>query len=133
MKIAVSSTGSDLNSQVDIRFGRCPYFIIVDVDNNEIKDSQSIENTSALQGGGAGISAAELVANKSVKTVITGNIGPRALQVFRQLGIEVYQGSGKIRDVVKDYIDGKLAKVNEATGLGFMNRRGMGRGFSRKF
>ena len=82
MKIAISSTGSDLNSTVDERFGRCPFFAIAEIDNNEIKSTEFVENTSANQMGGAGMTAAQAVADKGVNAVITGNMGPRAFSVF---------------------------------------------------
>lgn len=137
MKIAVSSTGKDMNSQIDVRFGRCPYFIIVDIENNEIKGTEAIENTSATQMGGAGITSAQLVADKGAKAVITGNMGPRAFSVFEQLGIEVFQGTGTVKEAVEMFKKGELTKVSGPTGpmlMGDESRagpgagRGMGRG-----
>ena len=84
MKIAISSTGKDLEDNVDERFGRCPYFIIVEIENKKIKSSKTIENTATAQMGRAGISAAEIVANEKVEAIITVNIGPRAFDVFSQ-------------------------------------------------
>lgn len=136
MKVAVSSTGKDMDSQIDFRFGRCPYFIIIEIENKEIKGSEYIENISATQMGGAGVTAAQLVADKGVNAVITGNVGPRAFSVFQQLGIEVYQGTGIVRDVVKKYLSGELQKVGAPTGsmhmgMGFGASRGTGRGMGR--
>ncbi len=116
MKIAVSSDGKDLESQVETRFGRCPYFIIVEVDDNKIKSSKIMKNTAAGQMGGAGITSAELVANKDVKAVITGNMGPRAFDVFQQLDISVYQGTGTIKDVIEKFVNNKLEKISGPTG-----------------
>lgn len=116
MKIAISSTGKDLESEVDIRFGRCPYFLIVEIENKEIKNVKVIENTAAAQMGGAGISAAEIVANEKVKAIITTNLGPRAFSVFHQLEIEIYQGQGKIKDVIQQFIDKKLIQATNSTG-----------------
>ena len=116
MKIAISSTGKSLESEIDARFGRCPYFLIVDVDNKEIKNAKTIENTAAGQMGGAGITAAEIVANEKVNAVITANLGPRAFSVFGQFGIKVYQGRGKIKDVIREFIEGKLIEMINSTG-----------------
>lgn len=44
IKIAISSTGQDINNQIDLRFGRCPFYLIVDIENNEIKDTKAVEN-----------------------------------------------------------------------------------------
>jgi len=118
MRIAVSATGKDLDSQVDARFGRCFNFLIVEIENGEIKDFKAIENTAATLGGGAGITAAQLVANEKVDAVITVNIGPRAFAVLQQLGIDIYQGVGKVRDVIKQFVEGKLPKLEAPSGPG---------------
>jgi len=121
MKIAISAAGKDLKSFVDQRFGRCPYFVIVEV-NGEIKNVECIENTAAKQFGGAGITAAQLVGNKKVDAVITQNIGPRAMDVMKQLNIPVYRGEGRIKDVVQKFIEGKLEKIEYPTGPMFMGK-----------
>ena len=116
MKIAISTTGKTLDSEIDARFGRCPYFLIVEIENKKIKNSKAIENTAAEQMGGAGITSAQLVANENVEAVITTNLGPRAFDVFSQFGIKVYQGQGKIKDAVKQFIEGKLTEITDSTG-----------------
>lgn len=125
MKIAISSTGKNIESDVDARFGRCNYFLIIEIDKKkkEIKNVKAIENTAQAQMGGAGITAGEIVAREKVDAVITTNLGPRAFSVFEQFGIEIYQGQGKIKDVVQDFIDGKLKKMGEATGPQHMGFR----------
>lgn len=126
MKIVVSASGPDMDSQVDMRFGRCPYFILVELENKKIKEYKSVENTSANQMGGAGMTAAQAVADMKADKIITGNVGPRAFIVFKQLGIEVYQGTGTIRKAVEDFAAGKLQKMEQATGPGHMGMFGYG-------
>ena len=116
MKIAISSTGKDLESEVDARFGRCSYFLIVNIENNEIKDFKAIENTAKDQMGGAGISAGEIIAKQKVDAIITINLGPRAFSVFEQFGIRIYRGEGKIKEVVQKFLDKKLKEITNATG-----------------
>ena len=130
MKIAVSATGKGLDSQIDVRFGRCPNFVIVELDeqSKEIKGSEDLKNTATAQMGGAGISASQLVAERGVKAVITGNMGPRAFQVFSQLGISVYHGTGTVREAVEKFAKGELTKVSEATVPMFMGKPGTGGG-----
>ncbi len=137
MKIAISSTGKDMESQVDVRFGRCPYFMLVDLEGKDVKRTEAIENTATSQMGGAGISASQLVADKGAKAVITGNVGPRASSVFQQLDIDVYQGTGTIKQVVGKFVNNELEKMQGPSGPmgagmpGGKNPgagRGMGRG-----
>jgi len=111
MKIAISSTGKDINSNVDIVFGRCPFFIIAEIADKKIVKIEAIKNISAEKLGGAGISAAQAVVEKGVKAVITGNVGPRALDVLRQFKVEIYNGSGSIKEALQKFIDGKLEKI----------------------
>ena len=108
MKIAISSKEKDLNSEVDNAFGRCPYFLVVEIENEKIQGFEAVENISAEQVGGAGISAAQTIVEKDVDAVISGNIGPRALDVLKQFNIKIYNGSGKVSEVLQKFIDKKL-------------------------
>lgn len=104
MKICVSSQGNDLSSMVDARFGRCPYFIVVDVDTMGF---ESFSNPSASAMGGAGIQAAQFVADKGINEVLTGNVGPNAFMTLRAAGISVVTGvSGTVAEAVDKYKKG---------------------------
>ena len=113
MRIIISSTGESIDSNVDMRFGRCLFFLIVDTEDNKITNVSSVENQGAVQGHGAGIKAASQVGELKPDAVITGNLGPKASDVLNQFNIEVFQGSGKIEDVVIKFLDGKLEKLKE--------------------
>jgi len=112
MKIGISSTGKELTDNVSEVFARCPYFIIVEVENGKIQETEIIENKIASQLGQAGISAAQQMAEKDIKAVITKNVGPRALDVLNQFKIDIYVGEGTIEKVLQEFIDGKLKKTN---------------------
>jgi len=112
MKIAVSSTGKNLTDNVSEVFARCPYFIIAEIENEKIQKVETIENKIANQLGQAGISAAQLMAEKDIKAVITKNVGPRALDVLNQFKIGIYAGDGTIEKVLQEFIEGKLKKIN---------------------
>ena len=116
MKIAISSTGKTLEDNVDERFGRCAYFLIVEIEDKKVKGFKAIENTAQAQMGGAGITAGQIVANEEVDSIITTNLGPRAFSVFGQFKIKIYQGKGKIKDVVQEFVDGKLTEMTESNG-----------------
>ena len=111
MKIAVSSTDKNIESNVSDVFGRCPYFIIAEIKDQKIEKTEAIENENINQMSGAGISTAQLMAEKDVNTVITGNVGPRALDVLKQFNIEIYFGEGVVKNVLQEFIDGKLKKI----------------------
>ena len=125
IKICLSSTGETLDSQVDPRFGRCQYFLIVDKKTGEFK---SIANEGVEISRGAGISAAQIVANEGVKAVITGNIGPNAFMVLNQAGIEIYTGvfNKTCKEALEMFNSGKLKANQEPTGPG--GRIGSGQG-----
>lgn len=111
MKIAVSSTGPGLDDTVETRFGRCAYFLIIDPDTMEF---EALPNPNIAQGGGAGIQSAQLMAEKDVAVVLTGNCGPNAFQTFGAAGIQVITGiSGQVRQAVEQYKSGALAKASE--------------------
>ena len=112
MRVAISSTGKKLTDNVSEVFARCYYFVIAEIENKEIKRYEAIKNESENQMGGAGISAAQLMAEKNVNTVITKNVGPRALDVLKQFNIAIYYGDGTIEKVLQEFIGGKLKKMN---------------------
>ena len=113
MKIAVSSMDKTIDGNVSDVFGRCSYFIIAEIKDQKIEKTEAIENKSTDQMSGAGISAAQLLAEKDVNAVVTGNVGPRAFDVLKQFNIEVYTGSGAIKKVLQEFLNGKLKKIEK--------------------
>jgi len=111
MKIALSSSGKDINSDLGEVFGRCPYFIIVEIEDKKVNGFEAIENTSINQMGGAGISGAQMVAEKKVNAVIAGAVGPRALEVLKQFDIRVYRSTGLVKEVIQKFIERKLEET----------------------
>jgi predicted Fe-Mo cluster-binding NifX family protein len=106
MKIAVTSQGKDLNAEVDPRFGRCQYFIVIDTESGSF---ESLDNESANLGGGAGIRTAQTLIDKNVEAVLTGNVGPNAFQTLSAAGIKIYAGiSGKVSEAVEQFKSGSL-------------------------
>ena len=112
MKIAVTSMGPSLDDRVEARFGRCPYFLIVDPETMEF---EALENPNIAVGGGAGIQSAQLIAQHGVQTLLTGNCGPNAFQVFGAAGIQVIVGvSGQVRQAVEQFKAGTFTEANQA-------------------
>ena len=128
MRIVVSATEKDINGPVDVRFGRCPYFLVIEAEGKSIKSHRAVENRSANQMGAAGMTSAQEVAEMKPDAIITVNIGPRAFVVFKQLGIDVYQAGGTVKEAVEALLQGKLKKVEGSTGPGHMGMPGFGQG-----
>jgi len=106
MKIAVSAEGPALEAEVDPRFGRCRYLILLDPETMEF---EAVDNSRSRESGGAGVSAAQIAANKGAKAVLTGNCGPNAYEALSAAGIEVVTGvTGKVKEVAQSYKLGKL-------------------------
>ncbi|TDA68347.1 MAG: dinitrogenase iron-molybdenum cofactor biosynthesis protein [Clostridia bacterium] len=124
MKIAVSAMGPDLEAEVDPRFGRCQYLLIVDTTTMEV---EALPNAGSGAGGGAGTATAQLVATGGAEAVLTGNCGPNAYQVLQAAGIQVVSGvAGRVRDV--DYKAGRYqASAGPSVG-GHFGLGGGGRG-----
>ena len=124
MKVAVSSTGKTLDSQVDQRFGRCPYFLIID---SETLEFEVVTNAAAGAMGGAGIQAANSIAGEGVKAVITGNVGPNAFQTLSAAGKVIITGaSGTVREVIGQFNRGMLHETKTSTVPGHFGK-GQGR------
>lgn len=111
IKIIVTSKGRGLDSEVDSVFGRCKYFIIAEIKNDKVENFEAVENKFADQVGGAGISAAQFVAEKDVKAVITDKVGPRALDVLKQFNVELYKGENKVGESLKRFVENKLERI----------------------
>ena len=113
MKIAVSAKGTDSASQVDPRFGRAAYILVVDSETGEVEVINNSENAGALKG--AGIQAAARVAEKEVKALLTGHCGPNAFEVLRKAGVQVANNaSGTVKQAVEDFLNGKLPVAEKA-------------------
>lgn len=131
MKVAVSASGGTLDSPVDPRFGRSPYYVLVDTETMEY---EAVPNTSMNAPSGAGIGAAQVVARRGVDAVLTGSAGPNATQVLSQSGIEILTGAqGTVRQVVDAFKKGELKASTQTgyVGYGRGGGRGMGGGMGR--
>lgn len=136
MKIAISSTGKDFSAQIDPRFGRCSHLAIVDTTTMDI---QVFDNINMDLNSGAGIQTAGFALSKEIEAVLTGNCGPKAMQVFNEAGIKVYTGqTGTVKEAVErlknDLITPtSVANVPDKQGFqpqstpGMETGRGMGR------
>ena len=135
MKLGLPSSGKEMDKLIDPRFGRCQYFIVIDPKTFSFKAK---ENPFKSTDRGAGIQAAQWMADRRVKTVLSSRVGPNALKVLKAAGITVITGvSGKIGEAVDHYRAGKAvnssAKPNavnapSAASSNIGSRRGLGPG-----
>ena len=108
MKIAISTDGKDLESSTSPRFGRCPFYILVDTDDMNFS---ALANPAKQASGGAGIQAAQFVMDKGAQAIVTEKVGPNALRVIEQANIPIFICHHvKVNQAVKMFIDGKLER-----------------------
>lgn len=113
MKVAITSQGTDMNSQVDPRFGRARHFIVVDAQSGEFTTHDNQVNANAMQG--AGIQTGRKVVELGVVGLITGHIGPKAFDTLQAGGVQVFSGaSGTVREAFNAFKAGKLEPVQNA-------------------
>jgi predicted Fe-Mo cluster-binding NifX family protein len=111
MKIAITSSGSDLKSEVDPRFGRCAYFILVETDTDKF---EAVENTGAQGMGGVGILSGQIMADKGVEAVLTGSCGPNAFQTLQAAGIKVITGvTGTVQEAIDQFKLGDYKAISQ--------------------
>jgi predicted Fe-Mo cluster-binding NifX family protein len=126
MKVAVTASGLDLSSPVALHFGRCPQFLVVDT---ETMAFEVLPNTAVVSAHGAGIGAAQLVASKGVKAVLTGNVGPNAYSALSSSGIQIVTGvSGTVKEAVQRFKSGELRSTSGPTVGGHFGTGGRSRG-----
>lgn len=107
MIVAVPTSGKDLGSSVDTRFGRAVGFILYDTETGRHRHLENRLDELALEG--AGVQAARNLLREKVEAVITGHCGPKAFKLFSDAGVGIYSGiSGPISDALESFTAGKL-------------------------
>jgi len=113
MKIAVTSTGIDLDSQVDPRFGRASYILVVDSESFDYEVLDNKENVNALKG--AGIQAAKAINDKGAEVLLTGFCGPNAFKALSAGNIGVANdAAGSVKDAVTSFLNKELPLSDKA-------------------
>ncbi len=111
MKIALPVDGNSMESQVCMSFGRAPYYLVRDT---ETKANQFVTNKAAAQSGGAGIRAAQIVADQGVDVLLTPRCGVNAAGVIQAAGIKIYRTEGdSIEGNIEAFLDGRLSTLDE--------------------
>ncbi len=113
MKIVVTAQGAEMESPVDPRFGRAKYFVLVDTDTGQHQAHDNAQNLNAAQG--AGIQAAQTVAQLGAETVLTGHVGPKAFATLTAANIAVHTGaSGTVKEAIEQFQAGRLESAAKA-------------------
>ncbi len=113
MKIAITSQGQDLDSQVDPRFGRAKFFIVTDTEQDGFTVADNGQNLNAAQG--AGIQAGSNVVELGVEAVVTGHVGPKAFATLQAGNIQIFTGAtGTVAEAIEQFKAGKLSQANGA-------------------
>lgn len=113
VKIAITAKGTTLDVEVDPRFGRAPYIIIVDTESMAYEAMDNSENVNAFKG--AGIQAATMVADKGAEVLLTGYCGPNAFKTVQAAGMKVVNDiTGTVQEVVQKFLDGNVVYSESA-------------------
>lgn len=117
MKLAITSEADTLTSQIDLRFGRAKYLIVVDTDTGDFNVHDNSVNLNAAQG--AGIQTGQNIAGLGVEAVITGNVGPNAFRTLNAAGIKIFLAEKQtVQEAIDLFKAGKLTEVNQANVTG---------------
>jgi predicted Fe-Mo cluster-binding NifX family protein len=111
MRIAISADDNQgLDSPVGQHFGRCPYFILIDVEGQEVKAVTAVDNP--YYGNHAPGQVPAFISSQRADVMLAGGMGGRAVEFFRQYGIQPVSGaSGTARDALQRYLGGELSGV----------------------
>ena len=115
MKIAITAQGKELSSEIDLRFGRAKWIIVVVVDSEtgDFTAYDNVVNLNATQG--AGIQTGQNIANTGVEAVITGNVGPNAFKTLNAAGVKIFLAETQtVQHALDSFKAGKLKEVNGA-------------------
>ncbi len=110
MKVAVTSQGKELSSEIDPRFGRAKWLLVVDTETGLSEAYDNAVNLNLAQG--AGISSAKAVIDACAEVVLTGNCGPNAERTLSAAGVKLYTGvAGTVSEAIELFRNGKLAEA----------------------
>ena len=113
MKIAVTSEGNELSSEIDLRFGRAKWLIVFDIEHENFQSHDNEFNLNTAQG--AGIQTARNIANLGADIVITGNVGPNAFKTLTTAKVKIFLVKKQtVQQAIDSYKEGKLKEVDQA-------------------
>jgi len=108
MKLAVTSE-SDAGEMISGHFGRCSNFIVFDIEGKTVMGRRIVKNPFCENHAPGAVP--EFIISQKINVVITGGAGPRAVQMLESASVQVFFATGKVRDAVSQYLEGKLSKA----------------------
>ena len=109
MRIAISSFGPNLTSQLCPRLGGCTYFLAIDTEDMNL---EVFENKNDASIGGSGSQAAQFLVSQKVHAVITGRCRPNTFKILSEAGVYLYfKQSGTVKEVLEKYRNGHLRRA----------------------
>ena len=113
MKIAITAQDKELSSEIDLRFGRAKWLIVVDTESGDFQAKDNAVNLNAAQG--AGIQTGQNIANLGVEAVITGNVGPNAFKTLNAADIKIFLAEKQtVQEAIDSFKAGELKEVDQA-------------------
>jgi len=113
MKIAITSQGNELSSEVDLRFGRAKFLLVVDSETGDFQVHDNELNLNAVQG--AGIQTGQNIANLGAGAVITGNVGPNAFRTLNAANVKIFLAEKQtVQKAIDSFKAGELKEVEQA-------------------
>ncbi len=129
MIVAATTLKGGIEDTITPQFGRAATFTIVEISGEEIVNSRVIENAAASRPSGAGIAASQTLIDSGVEILLTGNVGPKAMNVLRSAGIRIYRADGMtVKKAVERLLNGDLEEIVSPGGFGGKMGRGRGSG-----
>ncbi|MBS3815667.1 MAG: NifB/NifX family molybdenum-iron cluster-binding protein [Hadesarchaea archaeon] len=109
MKIGIPAMGdSGLNEKVSNHFGRAPVFLIVDSESGEFRSVTNVKKSNK------NMQPPEQLAKEGIQAMICSDLGPRAIQMFEDLGIEVFVGAqGSVKESIEKWKSGELKEATD--------------------
>jgi predicted Fe-Mo cluster-binding NifX family protein len=106
-----ADSDAGLEAQRSGHFGKCAYYTLIDIKDQQVQQVVAMENGGHVQGG-CSVPVLLLTANHVNKLIVAG-IGGRPLQGFREAGIEVYAGIGQtVQESVDLFLNDQLSPIS---------------------
>lgn len=111
MRIAIPTEEKSIKSKINESLGRAPYFLIY---STVTRECEFLDNRAVADQGGAGIRAAQVIADNGAKAVITNRCGENAEKLFRNAEVFVYKAKeGNAEENIAYLVDNKLSLLSE--------------------